>query len=192
MSASQYTLARMSVIATVAAFGAAFPASAPAQAAIVWDQVAACESGGNWAINTGNGFYGGLQFTSKTWVAFGGKKYAARADLATRAEQIRIAGRVLAVQGPGAWPVCSITAGLTRTNGSSTVTRSRVRVAPRKVKLAVDGRIGRLTRAAMAKHRIRFTNAAAVRVWQARLRVKVDGVAGPATIKAVQRWLNLH
>ena len=77
-----------------------------AKAASVWDAVAQCESGGNWAINTGNGFYGGLQFTPSTWLAFGGAAYAPRADLATRAEQIAVAETVLAEQGPGAWPTC--------------------------------------------------------------------------------------
>jgi hypothetical protein len=71
-----------------------------------WDAVAQCESGGNWSINTGNGFYGGLQFTSSTWLAFGGGVYATRADLAARAQQIAIAEKVLAAQGPGAWPTC--------------------------------------------------------------------------------------
>jgi hypothetical protein len=65
-----------------------------------------CESGGNWSINTGNGYYGGLQFSQQTWAGFGGTAYAARADLATKAEQIAVAERVLAVQGAGAWPTC--------------------------------------------------------------------------------------
>jgi hypothetical protein len=69
-----------------------------------WDAIAAKESGGNWAINTGNGFYGGLQFTQQTWEGFGGKQFAARADLATREQQIQVAEKVLAKQGPGAWP----------------------------------------------------------------------------------------
>lgn len=91
-------------------------AQAPAQAASVstWDKVAACESSGDWHINTGNGFYGGLQFTSSTWAAYGGRAYAPRADLATKHEQIMIAEKVLKGQGPGAWPVCSVKAGLTR------------------------------------------------------------------------------
>ena len=71
-----------------------------------WDAIAQCESGGNWSINTGNGFYGGLQFQQSTWQEFGGLAYAARADLATREQQIAIAENVLAVQGIGAWPVC--------------------------------------------------------------------------------------
>ncbi|MFC9997406.1 transglycosylase family protein [Nocardia sp. NPDC127526] len=68
-----------------------------------WDAVAQCESGGNWAINTGNGYYGGLQFSPSTWAANGGSGNPANAS---REEQIRVAENVLATQGPGAWPVC--------------------------------------------------------------------------------------
>jgi LysM repeat protein len=71
-----------------------------------WTGVAQCESGGNWSINTGNGYYGGLQFSASTWSAYGGGAYASRADLASPAEQIAVAERVLAGQGIGAWPVC--------------------------------------------------------------------------------------
>ncbi|MEV8597652.1 transglycosylase family protein [Streptomyces sp. NPDC052012] len=80
--------------------------SASAATASEWDAVAQCESGGNWSINTGNGYYGGLQFSASTWAAYGGTKYAATADQATKAQQIEIAEKVLAGQGKGAWPVC--------------------------------------------------------------------------------------
>ncbi|WP_236977768.1 resuscitation-promoting factor [Mycobacterium kiyosense] len=73
----------------------------------IWDSLAGCEAGGNWAINTGNGFYGGVQFDQGTWVANGGLRYAPRADLATREEQIAIAEVTRQRQGWGAWPVCS-------------------------------------------------------------------------------------
>src|SRR3954469_630266 len=76
-----------------------------------WDRVANCESGGNWHINTGNGYYGGLQFSSSTWRGYGGGNYASRADLASKDAQIAVANRVLAAQGWGAWPVCSRYAG---------------------------------------------------------------------------------
>jgi nucleoid-associated protein YgaU len=92
---------------------------AEAAATTVWDRVAQCESGGNWKINTGNGFYGGVQFAAGTWKAYGGNTYANQAHLATKAEQIAIARRVLAGQGPGAWPVCSRRAGLTKSNGKA-------------------------------------------------------------------------
>lgn len=82
------------------------PAPAPTSGAN-WDGLAQCESGGNWHINSGNGFYGGLQFHHQTWVGFGGLAYASRADLASREQQIAIAEKVLAVQGRGAWPGCS-------------------------------------------------------------------------------------
>ncbi len=68
-----------------------------------WDAVANCESSGNWAANTGNGFYGGLQFTQSTWASYGG--HGSPQD-ASRSEQISVAENVLAGQGPGAWPVC--------------------------------------------------------------------------------------
>ena len=71
-----------------------------------WNAIAACESGGNWSINTGNGFYGGLQFTQQTWLGYGGGQYASSANLATPSEQIAVAQRVLGGQGIGAWPVC--------------------------------------------------------------------------------------
>jgi hypothetical protein len=71
-----------------------------------WSAVAACESGGNWSADTGNGFYGGLQFTEQTWLAYGGGQYAPSANLASESEQIAVADRVLAGQGIGAWPVC--------------------------------------------------------------------------------------
>ncbi len=68
-----------------------------------WDAIAACESGGNWAINTGNGYYGGLQFSMGTWRANGG---SGSPHNASRSEQIRVAENVLRTQGIGAWPSC--------------------------------------------------------------------------------------
>ncbi|MCW1098371.1 transglycosylase family protein [Streptomyces sp. RS2] len=109
---------RASLTVTAGGAGLALPlvGTGTAHAADVetWDKVAACESTDDWDINTGNGYYGGLQFTQSTWEAFGGTRYAPRADLATREEQIAVAEKVLDVQGPGAWPVCSEQAGLTR------------------------------------------------------------------------------
>ena len=71
-----------------------------------WDQVARCESGGNWGINTGNGYHGGVQFSASTWASHGGGQYAPSAELATKEQQIAVAERVLATQGRAAWPVC--------------------------------------------------------------------------------------
>ena len=78
----------------------------------VWDRLAQCESTGNWAINTGNGFHGGLQFTPQTWLAYGGGEYAPYAYQATREEQIAVAQKVQASQGWGAWPACTAKMGL--------------------------------------------------------------------------------
>ncbi|MFE2443662.1 transglycosylase family protein [Streptomyces sp. NPDC021218] len=80
--------------------------SASAATTSQWDQVAQCEAGGNWSINTGNGYYGGLQFSSSTWAAYGGTAYAPTADKASKGQQIQIAEKVLGSQGKGAWPVC--------------------------------------------------------------------------------------
>ncbi|MEW2134900.1 transglycosylase family protein [Streptomyces sp. NPDC005435] len=91
--------------------------SASAATASEWDAVAQCESGGNWAVNTGNGYYGGLQFSAATWAAYGGTQYSATADKATKDQQITIAEKVLAAQGKGAWPVCGT--GLSSTPYSS-------------------------------------------------------------------------
>ncbi len=77
--------------------------TANADSGVNWDAVAACESGGNWHINTGNGYYGGLQFTMGTWHANGG---SGSPQHASRSEQIRVAENVLHNQGIGAWPVC--------------------------------------------------------------------------------------
>ncbi len=94
------------VAATATVSLAAVGGSAQAAPVHNWDGVAKCESGGRWDINTGNGYYGGLQFSPGTWRANGGNRYAGRADLASKSEQIAIAERVLHTQGRGAWPVC--------------------------------------------------------------------------------------
>lgn len=78
----------------------------------IWDMLAQCESSGNWSANTGNGFYGGLQFHPGTWSGYGGEQYAPRADLATRKQQIAVAIKVQRSQGWGAWPACSREIGL--------------------------------------------------------------------------------
>ncbi|WP_329272769.1 transglycosylase family protein [Streptomyces sp. NBC_01451] len=100
------------VVAIAGVTGAAVAApllaagSASAATSAEWDTVAQCESGGNWSINTGNGYYGGLQFSASTWAAYGGSAYASTADQASKSQQITIAEKVLAGQGKGAWPVC--------------------------------------------------------------------------------------
>ncbi|SMY01938.1 Transglycosylase-like domain-containing protein [Brevibacterium sp. 239c] len=115
-------------VALVAGAGAVAAAgmtgmSGPAQASTgaqssngVWDKVAECESGGDWHINTGNGYYGGLQFSKQTWKAFGGDGMPHKAS---KAEQIDVAQKALKKQGPGAWPECGKKAGLTKSNGAA-------------------------------------------------------------------------
>jgi len=83
------------------------PTAANAASGAQWDRVAQCESGGNWHIDTGNGYYGGLQFSDSTWDSYDVDNYAGRADQASRNQQIDVANRVLHSQGWGAWPVCS-------------------------------------------------------------------------------------
>lgn len=101
------------IAAIAVSLGLSLGVSTQAEAASdeTWDALAECESGGDWSINTGNGYYGGVQFSQSTWEGFGGTEYAARADLATRGQQIAIAERVLAGQGWGAWPTCSAQVG---------------------------------------------------------------------------------
>lgn len=95
------------VALSIAAPFAAVLAAAPASADMNWDRVAACESGNNWAIHTGNGFEGGLQFSPGTWNSYRDPSDPPHAYMADRETQIKVAERVLAKQGPGAWPVCS-------------------------------------------------------------------------------------
>ena len=162
----------------------------------VWDRVAQCESSGNWSINTGNGYYGGLQFSASTWRAYGGATYAPYAHQATKALQIAIARRTLNSQGPGAWPVCSKRAGLTKTNGgadanaqptgasagsgsssssgtvqaSGTLDRSTIVAMQKWVGTTADGVWGRKTTQAL----------------QAKVGARVDGVRGPETTRKTQ------
>ncbi|WP_152353729.1 transglycosylase family protein [Brachybacterium subflavum] len=178
-----------------AGLGMAGAGVAEASTPAVWDDVAQCESSGNWSINNGNGYYGGLQFSRSTWNAFGGGSYAATADKATKAEQIAVAQRTLQAQGPGAWPVCGARAGLTKANGgaSSSATPSGSSSGssssgsskssgsgsskPSSVgssssgKLVVDGKFGPKTTASL----------------QAWVGVKADGSLSTSDIKALQK-----
>ncbi|MER6187900.1 transglycosylase family protein [Streptomyces sp. NPDC001652] len=107
---SKATRAAALVSVTGVAIAAPLMAAGNASAATAseWDAVAQCESGGDWTINTGNGYYGGLQFSASTWAAYGGTAYAAQANQASKAQQIEIAEKVLAGQGKGAWPSCGV------------------------------------------------------------------------------------
>jgi resuscitation-promoting factor RpfA len=105
---------RAATVAATAGVAAVAPllVTAPAHAdSVNWDAIAACESGGNWSINTGNGYSGGLQFSQGTWRAYGGGAYAPTASQASRSAQIAVAEKVRAGQGIGAWPVCGKRAG---------------------------------------------------------------------------------
>lgn len=201
------------VLASATTVGAGLAAAAHAKADTpwnVWDRVATCESGNNWAINTGNGFSGGLQFTPSTWRAFGGAKFASSAQYATRDQQIYVAQATLRVQGPGAWPVCSKKGGLTRANGlavqvdlgGSAKPKPKPTPAPPSRgdhrPLVLDGIVGPLTTASTqhwlgvrqdgASHLTRST----VIALQARVGVYRDGIIGPVTTRAVQRYLGVH
>ncbi|WP_097956491.1 MULTISPECIES: transglycosylase family protein [unclassified Streptomyces] len=107
---------RIATLAGVTGAAVAVPlmgaTNASAASVETWDAVAQCESGGNWSINTGNGYYGGLQFSQSSWAAAGGTQYASRADLASKDQQIATAEKLLDLQGPGAW-ACAGAGGLT-------------------------------------------------------------------------------
>jgi len=128
----------------VAAASTAVPvlALSPAQAAssAVWDRLADCESGGRWNIDTGNGYYGGLQFAAATWRAYGGTQFAPRADLAARAEQIQVAERLLGRAGWSPWPTCARRLGLDVHDAWGTVSRSAPRLAVTSSALALRAR----------------------------------------------------
>ncbi|MFF1838153.1 transglycosylase family protein [Streptomyces sp. NPDC058231] len=148
---------RASLTVTAGGAGIAIPlltaASAGAATADVWEKVAACESTGNWHINSGNGYFGGLQFTRSTWEAYGGTRYAPRADLATREQQTAIAEKVLEGQGPGAWPTCSTRAGLTRGGDAPDITPQSGRGGPvdaSSAEAAPSGKVSPTARATSA------------------------------------------
>lgn len=199
----------LAATASVAVLGLATSAGATEN---VWDRVAQCESGGNWSINTGNGYYGGLQFSYNTWKGFGGQRYADTANLASKSQQILIAQEVLKVQGPGAWPVCSVRAGLTVANGLAVdVSRDSTRSL---FPLAVDGSKGPMTRTAVEQwvggtmdgswsrddvKKLQNTVGSypdgnigpiTTRALQGKVGAEQDGSWGPLTTSALQRYLN--
>ena len=106
-STSSTGVAKIAVTGAILGSGSvALAAQAQAAPDSEWDVVARCESSGNWAINTGNGYQGGLQFSPSTWLSYGGGQFASAANLASKDQQIAVAEKVLAGQGRGAWPVC--------------------------------------------------------------------------------------
>ena len=162
----------------------------------VWDRVAACESGGNWKISTGNGYYGGLQFSASSWRAAGGTKYASLPHHATKGQQIATAQTLLRMQGPGAWPTCSRKAGLTRANGlasgSSAVAAKKapakkvVNYAPRAF---MNREQNRNLNEWLGLARTPFMNKTSVVALQKKVGVKADGVVGKNTVRAVERLI---
>ena len=174
----------------------------------VWDKVAQCESGGNWSINTGNGYYGGLQFYPSTWRAFGGTEYGSQAHQATKAEQIAVAKRTLHQQGPGAWPVCGKRAGLTRTNGGadpnarpgggSAASRGEDRgstPAPSSGALVVDGKFGpKTTRALEAWIGVGQDGRLStgdIKALQSKVGARADGKIGAETTRKLRAAIGL-
>ncbi|WP_371658973.1 transglycosylase family protein [Streptomyces sp. NBC_00280] len=115
----------------------------------VWDRIAQCESGGNWHINTGNGYYGGLQFSASTWRAYGGTAYAATADGASRSQQIAVATKVQGAQGWGAWPTCSARAGASGSapaaSGSASATTKSTKPTKKSAKPSTGQSAGKAT-----------------------------------------------
>ena len=122
------TLAAVSIAGVALSASAANAAVPTATSSSVWDSLAQCESSGNWGINTGNGYSGGLQFSPSTWAAFGGTGSAANAS---REQQIAVAERVQAGQGWGAWPSCSATLGLSGAPAPQSVPAPAAAPAPK-------------------------------------------------------------
>jgi LysM repeat protein len=127
MSAATRTIARVAVAGI--AVGAPIAIAATPASATNWDAIAQCESGGNWSTNTGNGYYGGLQFTQSTWKAYGG---TGSPQNASREQQIAVAERVMQGQGIHAWPVCGAKGGSSSTAHKSTAHKSTKKVTPKK------------------------------------------------------------
>ena len=118
-----------------------------------WDRLAQCEAGGNWHINTGNGYYGGLQFSASTWRAYGGNEFAPLPHQATREQQIAVAERTLAGQGWGAWPACSARLGLNSAPTTRNVSANKPKpaaapkpAAKKSTELEVDAVYSSITR----------------------------------------------
>jgi LysM repeat protein len=129
MSAATRTVARVAIAGI--AVGAPLAIAATPASATNWDAIAQCESGGNWNTSTGNGYYGGLQFSQSTWKAYGG---TGSAQNASRDQQIAVAERVLQGQGIGAWPVCGKKGGgssAPKATGKSTTSTTK-KVTPKK------------------------------------------------------------
>jgi hypothetical protein len=172
------------MVASFVALGIILGVGSAAHASSGWNGVAACESGGNWSTNTGNGYYGGLQFSHSTWIAYGGGAYASNADGASRSAQIAIAQRVLAAQGPGAWPSCGRSAGLTSSSGggSAYLARAAAPVGPRSAPV--------MSRTNARQPTVGDEDLGTLSA--VRQQLVVDGIVGPLTTGATQRWLGVN
>lgn len=207
--AALHALSVRSRVLGIAALGSAtvvasLAMASPAEAATssVWDRVAKCEAGGNWKISTGNGYYGGLQFSASSWRAAGGTKYASLPHRATRAQQIAIGQKLLKMQGPGAWPVCSRKAGLTRANGlaevvnvgaSAGTSASAASIATvrstrtfRGAAWASGAQI-RTVQTWLGQARTGHWGTANTKALQAKVGAKVDGVIGRETVSKTEK-----
>jgi resuscitation-promoting factor RpfA len=170
------------VAAGALALGVTAVTAGTAQAATgsTWDRLAQCESGGNWSINTGNGFSGGLQFSPSTWRAYGGTAYAPSAYQAGRSAQIAVAQRVLAAQGWGAWPACSAKLGLHGTVASGGSSAPVQRVAPRVSRSETRQPLVTRSTKAVTTHRAPVVRSAPAVVHPARTVVRSAPVVAPA------------
>lgn len=175
-------LTRMAGVAVASgvalAGGMAAAPSASAAPSDVWDRVAACESGGNWKISTGNGYHGGLQFSASSWRAAGGTRYASMPHKASKSQQIAAAKNLLRMQGPGAWPVCSKKAGLNRSNGGS-ASGGSVSASRGSERVSHSSRSSRVMAASQ------------VRALQRKVGARVDGIIGPETVRKTESYLGL-
>jgi hypothetical protein len=177
-------IVRRIIVANFVAFGTILGVGSAAHAGSGWNAVAACESGGNWSTNTGNGYYGGLQFSHSTWIAYGGGAYASNANGASRSAQIAIAQRVLAAQGPGAWPVCGRVARHTGSSGGGPTHSARA-AAPVAARSAPA--LPRATGSQPTDGDDKPGTSQAVRQ-----QLVVDGIVGPLTTGATQRWVGVN
>lgn len=172
-------MAGAAVVGGVAlAGGVAAAPSASAAPSDVWDRVAACESGGNWKISTGNGYHGGLQFSASSWRAAGGTRYASMPHKASKSQQIAAAKNLLRMQGPGAWPVCSKKAGLNHSNGGS-ASGGSVSASRGSERVSHSSRSSRVMAASQ------------VRALQRKVGARVDGIIGPETVRKTESYLGL-
>ncbi|WP_229070345.1 transglycosylase family protein [Actinoplanes sp. DH11] len=172
-------LALVLVTAGVTGAGVLLAPASPAEAArqVNWDVLAKCESGGRWHINTGNGYYGGLQFSRSTWKANGGAKYARTADKATKGEQIRIAEKLYKKRGLKPWPVCGKKAGIYKATKKAAKKKSSKTVT---VKGSYVVRSGDTLAAIAKKYKVKGG-------WRTLYRLNDDRLSSPGKIFVGQR-----